>query len=133
MNERIILISHSDFAVGIKSAVEMIVGKQASIEAYGLIPGEHPEIIINKVKDSIKEEDRIIILSDLVGGSMNNTAMTLLEYPNVTLIAGVNLPLAIEVALTKPQTDEEIEKVIEVAKTSIKHMKLEKIEDDFFF
>ncbi|MCH4169920.1 MAG: PTS mannose transporter subunit IIA [Lactobacillus sp.] len=133
---RIIFISHNQLAVGLKAAVEMIAGPQKQLEAHGLMPGEKPDDIIQQIRQTIQPEQQVLILADLVGGSMCNAAMALLDLPNVTLLGGMNLALALQVVLTPPQSDKEIEHVLDQAKTNLQHVVLKKVannDGDGFF
>lgn len=132
---RIILISHNRLAEGMKRAVEMIAGPQANLECLGLMPGEQPDALIDIFKQTIQPEQNIIILADIVGGSMCNAAMALLPLPNVRIIGGMNLALVLEVVLATPQTEAEIQHVIESASQNMHEVQLvanQEQEEDFF-
>ena len=59
----------------------------------------------------------------MVGSSVNNDMVGLLgDYPNVTLISGMNLPLVITLALDEgPSTEEELDEIIAQAAEGIKN------------
>ncbi|KRL11383.1 PTS sugar transporter subunit IIA [Schleiferilactobacillus perolens] len=130
---RIIFISHNKLAEGMQKAVEMIAGPQPHVESYGLMPGQRPDDIVAHIRQSIKADEQVLILADLVGGSMCNAAMTLLDLPNVQLIGGMNLALALQVVLTPPASADEINHVIKQAQTNVQHVILKKVKDDSFF
>ncbi|GEK05615.1 PTS sugar transporter subunit IIA [Schleiferilactobacillus harbinensis] len=133
---RIIFISHNKLAAGMKAAVEMIAGQQDNLEAYGLMPGQNPDEIISHLRTTITPDEHVLILADLVGGSMCNAAMALLNLPNVKLLGGMNLALALQVVLTPPKTDDEIDHMLDQAKTNLEHVVLKKVtnnDGDAFF
>ncbi|WP_438779471.1 PTS sugar transporter subunit IIA [Enterococcus sp. DIV0240d] len=130
MSYRMVIISHGKFAEGVKYALEMIIGKQTFIETYGLKKGENPNSIIGKFTETIDQADTVVILSDLIGGSMHNAAVSLLSNENVILVGGVNLSLAIQIALTKPTDVRTIDEQIEESKNSFKRIVLERKKSD---
>jgi fructoselysine and glucoselysine-specific PTS system IIA component len=97
---KIILASHGGLAKGMKSTLNMIVGDQASIEAYSAYDEENIDFVSN-IKKTIENKgaEQIVIVTDVMGGSVN-TAMTelVLKNPEVLLITGMNLPLVLSLA-----------------------------------
>lgn len=122
MSRKIYFISHNDFAKGLKRSVEMIAGKQPNVTAYGLEPGGDPNEIARQIEADIDTTDTVIILGDLEGGSVCNAALRLTVRPNVTLIAGTNLALALQVVLSSPEAN--LDDEIEEARKRIKKLKL---------
>lgn len=97
----IILASHGDFASGILQSGEMIFGKQENVKAVVLTPSEGPDDIKAKMKQAIASfdnQDEVLFLVDLWGGTPFNQANGLLEeHKNKwAIVAGLNLPMLIE-------------------------------------
>lgn len=86
----IILASHGCLASGMKSAVEMILGKADYMRCYDLKTYKMPSAIL----DELRGTKHNIIITDLLGGSINNALMELME-DNI-LITGMNLGLVLE-------------------------------------
>lgn len=126
---KIVLISHSNMAVGMKQTLNMIVGDDKSVLAFAAyINGSTTEI--QKVKRMVETEkqEQFIILTDLLGGSVNNEMMQLLENnENVKLVTGMNLPLAMQLQLkastTENISDEELTSIIDQSKKSLVNVK----------
>lgn len=134
MSYKLVLISHGDYAEGLKHALEMIIGKQDFIEAHGLPEGGNPNELVPEIAKTFGENETVVILSDIVGGSMHNAAVPLVNNENVFLVGGVNLALAIQVALMKPSTADEIDQQINEAKAAFNRIVIEEtVEDDDFF
>lgn len=103
----IILASHGKLSEGMKHTVEMITGSQPNLFAFSAYCNG-----IESIKDSVKEkikgvtDERIIILTDVLGGSVN-TEMTelLLDFPKVQLITGMNLPLILTLLTLSEEAD----------------------------
>lgn len=134
MEKKIFLISHSSFAEGMKGALEMITGKQTNLFAYCLKENNTPNALIEDIRQKINQDDQIILLADITGGSMYNEAMSLLVLPNVRLIGGMNLSLLLSIVLEENLSDDNLEKIIQSAKEGIKlaGLSIQTDQDDFF-
>lgn len=97
----IILASHGEFAKGILQSGTMIFGKQENVKAVTLMPSEGPDDFRAKLKDAIASfdnQDEVLFLVDLWGGTPFNQANTLFEEhkDKWAIVAGMNLPMLIE-------------------------------------
>lgn len=97
----IILASHGDFAKGILQSGSMIFGEQNDVSAVTLMPSEGPDDIKAKMKEAIssfKNQDEILFLVDLWGGTPFNQANSLVEehQDKWAIVSGMNLPMVIE-------------------------------------
>ncbi|MCO7124677.1 hypothetical protein NIE88_02645 [Sporolactobacillus shoreicorticis] len=120
MIRKFILISHSELANGMHRSLEYIMGRQPNVSSFGLLGNETPDKIIEKIKKKIEPSDFVVVLGDISGGSMCNAARVLLDQPNVVLVGGVNLPLLIELIMSPAQTKEEVVKIVEDLRSSMK-------------
>lgn len=98
----IIIASHGDFANGILQSGEMIFGKQENVKAVTLMPSEGPDDVKAKMKEAIASfdnQDEILFLVDLWGGTPFNQANSLFEEhkDKWAIVSGMNLPMLIEV------------------------------------
>lgn len=126
---QLIFISHNKLAAGVKAALEMIAGPQ-DVKVYGLMPGENPDDKVKHIESEMNEDTNYLILADLCGGSMANSATRLVTKSNVKMVVGLNLALALQAALEHPWTDAQIEKTIGRAQENIREVKIEKEKDD---
>ncbi|WP_201306990.1 PTS sugar transporter subunit IIA [Companilactobacillus farciminis] len=126
---KIVLISHSNMAVGMKDTLNMIVGDDKNVLAFAAyINGSTAEI--QKVKDLVEnnQSEQFIVLTDLLGGSVNNEMMQLLENnKNIRLVTGMNLPLAMQLQLkaatTEKINDEDLNQIINESKQALANVK----------
>ncbi|HFD1635934.1 TPA: PTS sugar transporter subunit IIA [Enterococcus faecium] len=136
MKKAYFLISHNQFAAGLKKALEMIIGQQDNLQAYGLMPGSHPDEIIAKIEDQITDEMEVVILGDIAGGSVCNSALALTTRPNVVLVTGTNLPLAMEIVVSQTTKKADIDAIIANAREGMKtlavDLNVQSGGDDFF-
>lgn len=134
---KIILVSHGKLAKGMKDTVEMIAGQQENLEAYEAYEnGTSDDSFINDLKNSLasSKNDDVIVVTDVLGGSVNNEATQLLkDHPNLTILTGMNLPLIITLVTTVNSgiSDEKLSEAIDEGKKGVLSVnKLMTEEDD---
>lgn len=97
MSRQLVLISHGKFCEELKKSTEMIMGPQEDIYTLPLLPEDGTETYKQKfltVTDSLND---FVVLCDLLGGTPANIISKLImEGQQVTLYAGMNLPMVIE-------------------------------------
>lgn len=108
-SSRIVVATHGRFAEGILNSFEMIVGGRGDIEALGAYLD--PEVDYARTfRRLVSEHDYsarpLVVVTDLLGGSVNNEFMQLkAEYP-FFLVAGLSLALLMGLALYPGRIDE---------------------------
>jgi mannose/fructose/sorbose-specific phosphotransferase system IIA component len=104
----ILVCTHSALAEGFKQAIEMLMGPQENFETIGFFEGDDIMELSKKIIELIKnmQTDKNVIFTDLFGASPTNAAAMTLVDINASVIAGVNLPMIIEIlALRKQHQD----------------------------
>lgn len=122
----LLFASHGKLAEGILHSVEMITGKQENVWTISAYVDEEKDLHsqISDVINKLGKEDELIVVSDIFGGSVNNEFMNLLGDKRIHLIAGLNLPLVIElVSMRNMETDtlKLIKTALSNSKNSIKY------------
>ena len=115
----IIIVTHGNLALELKSAMEHILGIQKNIEIISIKPDDDLEIKKSALEESIKkvdEENGVIILTDMFGGTPSNLAISLLKIGKVEIISGVNLPMLIKLIGLRDSDD--LQKVATESKDS---------------
>ena len=114
----IILVGHGEFAKGLLSSVDMIMGKQEYLEAISFKVDDSTEELSSKIESKIKDMKNLnglIFLTDLVGGTPFNTCVLLaLELENARVLGGTNLPLLFEILMNR-----QLENIDDIINTSI--------------
>lgn len=131
--KKMILASHGMMASGLKDSMEMVVGNVDDLLCFGLMPGEDPGELTEKVEKMVKEEPgtQFLILVDIRGGSVSNSLSRLSVYENVRIINGMNLALAIGMYLTDGiLNDQEIGDLIEEARDGLAMVDFQKNQVD---
>lgn len=122
----IIVTGHGNFATGITSALEAIMGKQ---EQYINVDfpredtaTELKENIANAI-DKLKSCDNIIVFADLLSGSPFNTAiMKAMEDERIKVIYGVNLGMLVEAIMNRNKGidfNEIVKNAVETGKSQV--------------
>ncbi|MGO2082534.1 mannose/fructose/sorbose PTS transporter subunit IIA [Vagococcus sp.] len=124
----IILASHGEFAEGIMQSGTMIFGEQENVQAITLMPSEGPEDVKRKIETAIQSfenQEEILFLVDLWGGTPFNQANTLFEEHKEqwAIVSGLNLPMLIEAyasRLSMNSAQEIAAHVLETAREGVK-------------
>lgn len=97
---KLIIATHSTLAKGFKETLDFLIGKNDHIQALtAYVDAEHEDVdkLIGRLLKN-QETDEFYILTDMMGGSVNQKISRHIS-DRVHLITGVNLPLALSIAL----------------------------------
>ena len=115
----IIIITHGNLALELKSAMEYILGTQKNIEIISIKSDDDLEIKkadLEEVIEKVNENIGTIILTDMFGGTPSNLAMSFLEVGKVEIISGANLPMLVKLIGLRDSND--LQKVAQESKES---------------
>ena len=91
------------------SSVNLIAGEQEAYQYVDFLPTYSTEDLaaeLNKALDALKDCEGVIIFTDLMGGTPFNTAAQLgRDRENVRILAGTNLPMLVEVVMSRTFMD----------------------------
>lgn len=100
----LVFVTHGNLALEFVAAMEHVVGKQEKIECVCIGPNDNMDErrleILNKAK-SVDSGKGVLLLTDMFGGTPSNLAMSVIGHGNFDVIAGVNLPMLIKLALVR--------------------------------
>ncbi|WP_418578931.1 PTS sugar transporter subunit IIA [Hungatella sp.] len=120
---KIILASHGGMSAGVKDTVQMVLGDLPNLYTAATERDETESIltVVRRLLDGFEASDQVYILTDVLGGSVNNDMMILLgEYPDLTIICGMNLSLVLALAMVnEPLSPGELENIIGQAREQI--------------
>ncbi len=97
----------------------------SEISAY-VEPGFDMQKEAEKKIHELNEEDELIIVADIMGGSIANTFSSYIQSEKIHIITGLNLPLLIGLAQdldSDVSTDELIENAIQMGREGIVDLK----------
>jgi len=103
----IVVVTHGQLATELVNAAETIVGELPQFTAVSIGWHEDTEDARGEISQAIarvQQEDGVLILTDMFGGTPSNLAMTFLS-DHVEVITGVNLPMLIKLASLRRSSD----------------------------
>lgn len=97
----VIFCAHGHLASAMLYSVEMVYGQANHVTPIEFERGENADNLINKMEKAIaaQPDSAWLIAVDLMGGSPYNAACNLaMRNPNIEVITGLSLPVALEIA-----------------------------------
>ncbi len=127
-----ILTGHAQFSNGLASAIDMVAGDQPAFQIVpfdGSKAASYGEDLRAAISAMRAETDGVLVFVDLLGGTPFNQAMMISQdIADVEVVTGANLPMLIELLLTRgagSTLDELADQAVEIGKMGIVHKKLE--------
>lgn len=122
----LLVTGHANFGSGITSSVNLIAGEQESYQYVDFLPSYSTEDLtreITKALDELKECEGIIIFTDLMGGTPFNVSAQIGHgKENIRIVAGTNLPMLVEIVMSRKFMDDLdglVESVLETGKEQV--------------
>jgi PTS system mannose-specific IIA component len=98
----IVIVTHCQLGEALIEAAEFIIGERpGSLESVSIDLSENAEQLRNKISQGIKkveEQEGVLILTDMFGGTPSNLSYSFLEEGRIEVLSGVNLPVLIQAA-----------------------------------
>lgn len=130
----LVLVSHGGFAEGLKTSLAMFAGdKVDQVIAVGLQNGKSVDdfaIDFKAAMAPLKEDDSVVVLADIVGGSPLTTACGVLEelgkLDTAVVLGGMNLPMALTSVVMKDalEGDDFVAAVLPEAQAALQEFKV---------
>lgn len=115
---RFVIASHHRLAWGLKDTLEFLTASRDIRDISAYVDDQELEGQIQKVFDSFEPDDEVVMMTDMLGGSVNQKFYPYMG-PGRHLICGVNLPCALALLLApdgRPLGAEEIQGIVEEAR-----------------
>ncbi len=119
---RIVITGHGSLPAALLATAELICGRIPDLAAVGLEATETPDHYADGLRAAIGHDHRpVLVLCDLLGGTPFNVASAIARRsPRVISIAGANLAMVVEAALTTATLDDAlVERLVEVGRNGI--------------
>jgi PTS system mannose-specific IIA component len=104
----IVIATHSQLGDALIDAAEFILGNQPETTvSVSLNLNENADKLRQKIVEGIKKVDQqegVLILTDMFGGTPSNLSYSFLEEGRVEVISGVNLPMLIKAVEAREKT-----------------------------
>jgi len=97
----LLVVTHGKLAGELEKAARRIVGEVPTLSSVSLGWDDDVVDARRRVEDGIAKvavDGRVLILTDMFGGTPSNVALSLLEPGRVDIVTGVNLPMLIKFA-----------------------------------
>ncbi|WP_273382785.1 PTS sugar transporter subunit IIA [Enorma phocaeensis] len=108
----LVLVSHGTLAQGVHSVLKMLVGDNEQILSASLEDGMGaPEFVerLEHVLEVVADDDEVLLLGDIVGGSPLTNAMNVLAsrglLDHAVVMGGMNLPMAMTAVMQLQTAD----------------------------
>lgn len=98
-NQPIILLTHGGWGEHLVQSMNMIIGTVEDVYEVPLAPEDNLAEYIERVEKQIQElkwEDKLLILTDIKGGTTSNVALRLSRDYAILAISGLNSALLLE-------------------------------------
>lgn len=130
MTIAIMIGTHGWAAEQLLKTAEMLLGEQENVDWIDFVPGENAETLIEKYQARLANMDStqgVLFLVDTWGGSPFNAASRLVvDKPDYEVVAGVNIPMLVEVLMARddnPTFDELVALAVETGREGVKALK----------
>ncbi len=122
---RVVILSHGDQAKGMLNTLQMLLGEQENVAAYGLYPDQTVNDLVEVLKKEVERygAENLIFMSDLKLGSPFNAVVALTREHEIYHITGTNLATLLTVITERDEEDASPAEIcaaaLETAKESI--------------
>src|ERR1044072_5615386 len=104
----VVVVTHGQLATELVNAAETIVGDLPRFAAGSVGWDEGTQDARDEIAEAVarvQQDQGVLILTDMFGGTPANLAMTFLAQGKIEVITGVNLPMLIKLASTTEPAD----------------------------
>ncbi|MDR3174209.1 MAG: hypothetical protein LBU19_08170 [Treponema sp.] len=105
---KILIGTHGKLALGYKDSIEMIAGSYANVEYICFYSEDkNYEAEVRNFMKALPPEDEIIVLTDMLAGSVCQLFLPYTERPGFYMFTGINLPIVLEIIMYKGEFNRE--------------------------
>jgi PTS system mannose-specific IIA component len=100
----VVIVTHGHLAQAFVAAAEHVLGPQRQMAAIAIGPEDDMATRRRDILETVQGVDDgegVIILTDMFGGTPSNLAISVMNETKVEVIAGVNLPMLIKLAVER--------------------------------
>ena len=104
----VVLVTHGRLADELVNALQHVVGEEECIATVCIQPDDDMEQRRQDIIDTIASVDTgngVVLLTDMFGGTPSNLAISVMNETGVEVIAGVNLPMLIQLSQARRSND----------------------------
>ena len=104
----ILIVTHKELAEALIGVWDLILGRGEGVQAVSLDPNDPPEVSRQQIQRALAQVNNgpgVIILTDMLGGTPSNLALSFLKEGKVEVITGVNLPMLMKLPQIRQNTN----------------------------
>lgn len=123
----VIVVTHGNLARELINTTNMLIGSQEQVLTVDFMPGENLESLIKKLGEIIADiavDIPVLLLVDIHSGTPFNASSYFVKHrPGTRLIAGVNIPMVVNILLERQDVaslEELVTLSVNVGKSAIK-------------
>lgn len=115
MKPKLIMMSHGYYAEELQRSAQMIVGQIDGLTAVSMLESDGLDGTKKKLCIALDEAGAdVVIATDLMSGTPCNVAVqAMYERPGVRVLTGLNLPMAIEYAVSDLESADEMASLLQ--------------------
>jgi PTS system mannose-specific IIA component len=102
----IVLVTHGRLADEFRSAVEHVMGPQQQMQTISIEPQDNIDSRRDEILAAVKSVNSgrgVAILTDMFGGTPSNLAISVMNEPDIEVVAGINLPMLVKLATVRDE------------------------------
>ncbi|MGX7417417.1 PTS sugar transporter subunit IIA [Carnobacterium gallinarum] len=127
--EPIILLTHGGWGESLLQSVKMIVGQTDNIHEVVLKPEDNLQDFLERVKnqiDAVNWREKLLILTDIKGGTTSNVALRLSRDYNILALSGLNTAMLLDAVMKQatPYTETDGEEILQASLENCQILKL---------
>ena len=112
----IIIATHGESAPALLDSTTMILGEVENVHTVTFLPGQGPDDLLEAYQQAVGDATDVLLLVDLFGGSPYNAgARFVAERDGADVVAGVNIPMLMEVLEGARRANATVEKLAKKA------------------
>ena len=122
----LLVTGHANFCSGMTSSVNLIAGEQEAYRYVDFLPTDSTEDLtreLTKALEELKDCEGVIIFTDLMGGTPFNVSAQIGHgKENIRIVAGTNLPMLVEIVMSRKFMDDLdglVDSVLETGKEQV--------------
>ena len=122
----LLVTGHANFGSGMTSSVNLIAGEQEAYRYVDFLPTYSTEDLtreLTKALEELKDCEGVIIFTDLMGGTPFNVSAQIGHgKENIRIVAGTNLPMLVEIVMSRKfmhDLDGLVDSVLETGKEQV--------------
>lgn len=118
---RFLIITHGEFAKGVAQSLTLFIGESHPFETISAYVDDIPvNEKITAFMQKVHDDDQLVILTDIMGGSVNQLMMPYLSRPNTYLLTGINFPMLLELACLQEDANiDDFRRIVQTGKDAV--------------